>query len=131
MSEIKEPTAFYRETTIAQVGESGNEFPYKEFYDAVYKAVLPFLFERQLQPRYITTALFTFAFDVITTAMAITKYDDDAPNPEGQSFEGDMQGFIESLMILINAMPDATGANGRLLIDRLSLFNLKQEKMDS
>lgn len=126
MTDIKEPTAFYRENTIAQVSKSKIDFPYEEVYDAIYKAVLPFLFDRQLQPRHMTTAILTLAFDVITTAMAITNYDENSDHDEGKSFEGDMQGFIESLMVLINTMPDAVGANGRLLLDKLSIFNLKE-----
>jgi hypothetical protein len=31
------------------------------------------------------------------------------------------------LMIMINAMPDGVGSNARLLIDKKSIFNIKEE----
>jgi len=120
MSEIKEPTAFYREIAITQTTKNEVDFPYKEVYDAVYKATLPFLFERQLQPRHITSAILTFAFDVITTAMATTNYTEEI------NLEKDMQGFIETLMLMLNAMENGIGANARLLVDKKSIFNIKE-----
>ena len=127
--EIKEPTAFYREIGMRKLEERKLDFPTKEVYDAVYKAMLPYLFERQMQPRHLGGVLLLFVFDVVTTAMAITKYDEEIDG-KSLTFEDDMTGFIEQLMIMINAMPDATGANARLLIDRKSIFNVK-EKFDS
>lgn len=124
MSEIKEPTAFYREIAIAQAVDNNTDFPYQEVYDAIYKATLPFLFERQLQPRHITSAILTYAFDVITSAMAITQYNDEI------TLEKDMQGYIETLMMMLNAMENGIGANARLLVDKKSIFNIK-EKLDS
>ena len=117
--EIKEPTAFYRE--LAMYNKNKDDFPYGEVYDALYKATLPFLFERQLQPRHITTTILMYAFDVVSTAMATSKYNEEI------TFETDMQSFIEALMIMINAMPDGVGGNARLLIDQKSIFNIKEE----
>jgi hypothetical protein len=123
--EIKEPTAFYRETAIAQSLEKKHDFPVKEVYDAVCKAMLPYLFERQLQPRSIATTMLMVVFDTLTTAMASTDYEH-MEKKHGVTYESDMQGFVEALMLMLNAMPDAMGANARLLMDKKSIFNLKE-----
>lgn len=124
--EIKEPTAFYRETAITQAREKKHDFPVKEVYDAVYKAMLPYLFEHQLQPRSIATTMLMVVFDTLTTAMASTDYEH-AEKEHGITYEGDMQGFVEALMMMLNAIPDGIGANARLLMDKKSLFNLREE----
>lgn len=129
MSDIKEPTAFYREVGTQNAEKMKLDFPTKEVYDAIYKAVLPYLFERQLQPRHMACVLMMFTFDVVTTAMAMTEYDKEIDG-KVLTYEEDMSAFIEQLMIMINAMPDGTGANARLLIDKKSIFNVK-EKLDS
>jgi hypothetical protein len=124
MSDIKEPTAFYRDITIDQSKSKNIDFPYTEVYDAMYNATLPFLYARQLQPRHIATAVLTYAFDVVTTAMALAEYNEEI------TFDADMQAFIETLMSMINAMPDAVGANARLMLDKKSIFNIR-ETLDS
>lgn len=123
------PTAYYLANGAAQSAKRLPEFEHDKMYMDIFNALIPHMYKNK-NLRAIGTVVMTVAFDLITTTMGLTDYDKERPdNPQGE-YDADMQRFIESIMILINAMPDGITANTHLMAAKKSIFNLR-EKLDS
>jgi hypothetical protein len=127
--ETKDPTAFYMINGSIQVKDVDIEGTYDKVYKAVLDGILPNLVGSNT-PRYIVSAIMSVAFDIATTAMAITTYADD--ETQGLTQEKDIEGFVATMLRMVNAMPQAIDANGQLLIANKSIFTKdKVQKLDS
>lgn len=122
------PTAFYLANGGHQVAAAGSDVPYEELYTAVVKVVLKYL-KDQSAPRAVVSAIFAVAFDIVTTTMAMTNYDDESQ--QGLTQEKDIEGFIKTFLMMANVMPQAIEANGALLVHRKSIFSEEARKLDS